>query len=113
MAKLNEWLALRSTIALGTMWCAYAFVIMCILPLVFPKEQENILYLSNCFQLVFLPLLLVGQNIQGRTVEKRAQEDHAAIMEELSIIRSLHTEVHIALGIKESTCEVCASLGRG
>lgn len=95
--KFNERLAVRITALLGTMWCAYAFVVLCVLPLMFPAQEGTILYLSNCFQLVFLPLLMVGQNVLGRKGELRAQADHRAIMEELQEIKAMHevvTTVH-------------------
>ena len=85
---MNERIALTTTKWLGTMWCAYMFIVMCIMPAVWPTEQENILYLSNCFQLVFLPLLMVGQGLLGRAAEARATQDHAALMEILEDIRS-------------------------
>lgn len=106
ITAINDWIALKSTIVLGTMWCAYAFVLLCIAPVVWPSQQNNILYLSNCFQLIFLPLLMVGQNLMGRAAEVRAQQDHEAIMAELQIVKDLHAEVHIALGIKSATVDV-------
>lgn len=33
------------------------------------------LFISNTIQLLFLPLIMVGQNIQGRYAEARAEED--------------------------------------
>lgn len=33
------------------------------------------LFISNVIQLVFLPLIMVGQNLQGRHAEARAQSD--------------------------------------
>jgi len=33
------------------------------------------LFISNVIQLVFLPLIMVGQNLQGRHAEARAQND--------------------------------------
>lgn len=106
ITAINDWIALRSTLVLGTMWCAYAFVALCIAPAVWPAQQNNILYLSNCFQLIFLPLLMVGQNLMGRAAEIRAQQDHEAIMAELDIVKALHVEVHTALGIKSATVDV-------
>ena len=113
ITRINEWLALRTTLVLGTMWATYAFIVLSVLPTLYPAQQNNILYVSNAIQLTFLPLLLVGQNIQGRKAEARAEADHAAIMEELELVKALHAEIHIALGIKETTCEVCASVGIG
>lgn len=92
--RINEWLALRITLLLGTMWCAYAFIVLCLGPIFAPKLMNEILYVSNCFQLVFLPLLMVGQNLLGRNAEKRAQQDHEAIMAELAEVKQIHAETH-------------------
>ena len=97
ISAINDWIAIKSTIILGTMWCAYAFVLLCIAPALFPAQQNNILYLSNCFQLIFLPLLMVGQNLMGRAAELRAQEDHDAIMAEFVIVKDLHAELRAIL----------------
>ena len=92
--RLNEWLAIRATLALGTMWCAYAFVVLCMVPVLAPAIMNQVLYVSNCFQLVFLPLLMVGQNLLGRNAETRAQQDHEAIMAELGEVKEIHAETH-------------------
>lgn len=84
--RFNERLAVWITERLGTMGCTYAFLVLCVLPLVLPSEQANILYVSNCFQLVFLPLLMVSGLVQGRKAETRAVQDHAAIMESHDLI---------------------------
>ena len=97
ISLINDWIAIKSTIVLGTMWCAYAFVLLCVAPALFPTQQTNILYLSNCFQLIFLPLLMVGQNLMGRAAEQRAQEDHEAIMSEFVIVKDLHAELRVIL----------------
>lgn len=86
ISRFNERLAVWTTDRLGTMGCAYAFVVLCVLPVLFPKEQEQILYISNCLQLTFLPLLMVAGNVQGRRIEQRAAQDHAAIMDSHALI---------------------------
>lgn len=90
VSRLNDLLAIHLTLALGTMFCTYAFVVLCVLPLAFPRQQDNILYVSNCCQLAFLPILLTGQNLIGRKAEERAAQDHAAIMDSHALI---HAEV--------------------
>jgi hypothetical protein len=100
----NDWLAIRGTLALGTMWCVYAFILFSIIPCVAPSTQNLILFISNAFQLVFLPVLLVGQNLLNRSSELRAQEDHAAIMSELAEIKAMHEDLRVL--IKEAPGEV-------
>lgn len=100
--RINEWLAVHTTIALGTMWCVYAFVVLSVVPVFLPAWMSSILYFSNALQLTFLPLLLVGQNVLGRAAETRAQQDHAAIMDELAEIKDMHRQITVLVSRGET-----------
>ena len=91
--KFNTFLALNMTLAAGTVWCFYTFLVLCFLPTIFPAWQDKILYVSNCFQLILLPIILVGQSLLGKSAETRAEQDHEAIMTELSEIKAMHIEL--------------------
>ena len=91
--KLNDAIAIRLTLTVGTMGCFYAFVLLSLLPLLIPSERDVILYVSNCFQLAFLPLIMVGQWALGRKTERRAEADHRAIMEQLRHMRQLRVDL--------------------
>ena len=101
--SFNDTLAVGTTNVISTMWCAYAFVLLSALPLIWSAQKDNILYLSNCFQLIFLPLIMVGQNLLGKTAEDRAKQDHESIMRIVCEIRDMHTEMHDALGLAAHT----------
>jgi hypothetical protein len=88
--RVNDFLAIQGTRLLGTMWCTYAFIALCLSPLLAPSERDTLLYVSNCFQLVFLPILLVGQNLLDKNARAQAQQDHEAILEELNILKKLY-----------------------
>ena len=98
MKRINDWLALHTTLLMGTMWCVYAFTLFSLLPLWLPKLQNELLYVSNCLQLVALPLLMVGQNLLGQNAERRAAQDHEAIMEELGEVKAMHADLTILVG---------------
>ena len=86
---MNERIAIGVTKMMGTMWCAYAFLVLALLPLVLPSTETWVQYASSAvLQLVALPVLAVGQSLLGRAAEKRAEQDHAALMEILEDIRS-------------------------
>lgn len=73
-------LALWITDGVGSMWCVYVFAILPLFSLPATiRTHDPIVYvswLSQAFlQLVLLPLLMVGQNIQGRHAELRAETD--------------------------------------
>ena len=60
------------------------------LPLFFPSIDREIQYISSAFlQLVFLPLIMVGQSVLNKESEKMAKEDHQMIMNELKEIREI------------------------
>lgn len=94
MNRFNEWFAVKMTVAVSTMWAFYAFCIYGLIPKIFPHiNQESILYWSNYIQLIFLPLLAVGGAVQGRATEKRDNETHDAVMEELTLARQEREEM--------------------
>ena len=73
-------LALRITALVGTMACVgvFACISLIALPAVIRAGSPTlwVAWLSSQFlQLVLLPLLMVGQNLQGRHAEARAQAD--------------------------------------
>lgn len=89
MRKFNDLVAEKSTLVFGTMWMFYAFFIYGLLPLIpiLTPFQSQIFYWSGWVQLWALPLLMVGQNVMGRSAEIRAQETHDAVMDELSVVK--------------------------
>jgi hypothetical protein len=95
--NINNYIAIKSTKLLGTIWCVYAFIIFCILPLVAPQWQNNLLYLSNCAQLIFLPLLMCGQSLLGKTSEDRAISDHKKIIKEFNIVKEDDAKLDVIL----------------
>jgi hypothetical protein len=87
---LNQRLGLGITKRVGTMWAAYIFfaITLVSLPAVIMKGDPVLIvaWIAQTFlQLVLLPIIIVGQNIQAAAAEKRAvmtYEDAAAVLEE-------------------------------
>jgi uncharacterized membrane protein len=76
--SLNDKIALKATDAFGSMPMFYLFIIWALLPTIpfLAQYQPMILYVSAGFiQLVALPLIIVGQNLQSRHSEIRAEEE--------------------------------------
>jgi uncharacterized membrane protein len=70
-------LALFITTKVGTMGFFYSCLILVTLPLIFSWAMPTVQYLSSGYlQLILLPLILVGQNLQSRHAELRAQHDY-------------------------------------
>ena len=78
------------TTIVGTMWAAYLFTGLALVSLPSAiKSHDRIIivaWIAQTFlQLVLLPIIIVGQNVQARTADKRAQQtynDAEAILHE-------------------------------
>lgn len=106
VAKINDILAMRITMVVGSIWAFYAFVIFGLTPVLWPEYETQILYWSNFLQLVFLPVITVGTAIMNRDSERRAKKDHHRIKQEFSLLREADTMLHttlqeIAAGVRE------------
>lgn len=87
---LNERIGLAVTKRVGTMWAAYVFFGLSLvsLPAALASGNEIVIvsWVAQTFlQLVLLPIIIVGQNIQAKSSDERAiatYEDSGAILEE-------------------------------
>ncbi len=87
--QINEYIAIKLTLMMSSIWCVYLFFLWSVLPLVAPNLEAICMYVSSTvIQLVALPALAVGQNLLSQASEQRAAQDHAAVME---IVTSIHT----------------------
>lgn len=93
--KINQKIGLGITKSVGTMWAAYAFAALTLVSLPAAIQSHNtiviIAWLAQTFlQLVLLPIIIVGQNIQAAASDARAAatyEDAGAILEEAKQIQ--------------------------
>jgi hypothetical protein len=88
---LNGRIGLLITTVVGTMWCAYLFAVIGVVGIVGALSNSAFVVLligaiSGYFlQLVLLPIIIVGQNIQSAAADKRSQQtykDAEAILHE-------------------------------
>lgn len=84
----NDWLAVKVTNVVGTMWCAYAFTIIALISL--PDAIKGgrgalISWIAQTFlQLVLLSIIMVGQKVAAVSSDKQAlqtYEDAEALLE--------------------------------
>jgi len=106
VGKINDVLAMRITMLVGSIWAFYAFVIFGLTPILWPEYETQILYWSNFLQLVFLPAITVGTAIMNRDTERRAMEDHHTIRREFDLLQDAHDMLNnsleqIAVGVRE------------
>ncbi|MGA2123489.1 MAG: DUF1003 domain-containing protein [Acidimicrobiales bacterium] len=94
LAKLNARVGLRVTLVVGTMWCAYLFTLIALVALPDALKQGTyfiVVWLSSSFlQLVLLPIIIVGQNIQAAASDRRAEDtykDAEAVLHEADEIQ--------------------------
>jgi hypothetical protein len=87
---INGRIGLWITRAVGTMNCAYAFMALSLisLPAAIATRDPIVIVAwiaQTCFQLILLPIIIVGQNLQGRAADRRAEQtynDAEAILHE-------------------------------
>lgn len=93
--SLNERVGLAITNRVGTMWAAYAFAILAFtsLPAALASQDALVIvaWVAQTFlQLVLLPIIIVGQNIQAKAADERAiatYEDADAILHDAKQIQ--------------------------
>jgi hypothetical protein len=93
---LNNRIGLGITKRVGTMWAAYIFMALTLVSLPAAIATGNTLVIvgwvaQTFLQLVLLPIIIVGQNLQAHESEKRAiatYEDAGAILEEAKEIQN-------------------------
>jgi hypothetical protein len=81
ITHFNNWVAEQGTKIFGTMIMTYLFIFLGLLPLLFPDEQSNLLYVSNVIQLFSLPLLAVGQNLASKAADRRSLKTYEMVKE--------------------------------
>jgi hypothetical protein len=93
--RINQKIGLGITKRVGTMWAAYAFAALSLVSLPAAIQSHDsiviIAWVAQTFlQLVLLPIIIVGQNIQAAASDARAAatyEDAGAILEEAKQIQ--------------------------
>jgi hypothetical protein len=96
---INGKIGLAITTLVGTMICGYIFAAIALLSLPSAISSRNLTIIiawisSNFLQLVLLPIIIVGQNLQANASDKRAEDtynDAAAVLHE-----ALEIQKHLA-----------------
>ena len=96
MGRFNAKVGLKITVIVGTMWCAYLFTVLALVsaPSAFKTGDSIIIvaWIAQTFlQLVLLPIIIVGQNVQAAAADARAQatyDDAAAVLAEAKQIQA-------------------------
>jgi hypothetical protein len=94
-ARFNQWLAVKVTTGVGTMWCAYAFAALTLVSLPSAIASGSavtlVSWISQTFlQLVLLSVIIVGQNVLAAAADRRAEATYAdadAVLHEAAMIQ--------------------------
>ncbi len=75
--SFTDKIALKATSIVGTMGFFFFCIVMVTIPLIFKETMPVVQYISSGYlQLIFLPLIMVGQNLQSKHSELRAENDY-------------------------------------
>jgi hypothetical protein len=96
LGRFNAKFGLKITIIVGTMWSAYLFTLLALVsaPSAFQSGDKIIIvaWIAQTFlQLVLLPIIIVGQNVQAAAADARSQatyDDASALLEEAKQIQA-------------------------
>jgi hypothetical protein len=100
IGRFNARVGLKITLIVGTMWSAYIFTLLALVsaPAAFQSGDRIIIvaWIAQTFlQLVLLPIIIVGQNVQAAAADARSlatYNDASAVLEEAKQIQ-LHLKV--------------------
>jgi hypothetical protein len=93
--RFNTRIAVIVTRSVGSMWCAYVFALISLvaLPAAIMSHDPIIIvaWISQAFlQLVLLPIIIVGQNVQAQASDARALSDHETLLAIHTIVSEIH-----------------------
>jgi hypothetical protein len=98
--RFNSWLGLKITVLVGTMVCAYVFSVIALISLPSAISSGNLTIIvawvsSNFIQLVLLPIIIVGQNVQAAASDKRSEQTYKDA--EAVLAEALKIQEHLAV----------------
>ncbi len=96
IGRFNAKFGLKITLIVGTMWTAYLFTLLALVsaPAAFHSGDKIIIiaWIAQTFlQLVLLPIIIVGQNVQASAADARSlatYNDASAVLEEAKQIQA-------------------------
>jgi hypothetical protein len=105
---INGKIGLLITTMVGTMVCGYVFAIIALVSLPSAISSHNLTIIiawisSNFLQLILLPIIIVGQNLQANASDKRAEDTYkdaeAVLHEAIEIQKHLAAQDEVLTGL--------------
>jgi hypothetical protein len=98
MKRFNDWLAVRITNGVSTMWCAYGFAALAIYggtAVDWSNAFQVVQWISQTFlQLVLLSIIMVGQRLLSDSSDQQAREMHDTVMDSHRQLQEALDELH-------------------
>ncbi len=113
IGRINAYLAVKVTDAVGTMWCAYAFAALALVSLpdaIHQGKAALVAWIAQTFiQLVLLSIIIVGQKVAGEATDKRAIDTYndaeAVLHEAVQIQQHLAAQDAFLQRLIDELCE--------
>jgi hypothetical protein len=90
----NNWLAVRITNVVGTMWCAYLFAILALISLpqaIHSGTSALISWIAQTFlQLVLLSIIMVGQKVAAEASDAQLKQTYLDAEALLEVSDNMH-----------------------
>lgn len=95
LSGFNRWLAVLITRGVGSMPTAYLFMALSLISLPAAILSGSVIVIvawiaQTCLQLVLLPVIIVGQNVQAAQADARAEVDHETLGHTVEVLADLH-----------------------
>jgi hypothetical protein len=119
--RANAKIGLRITLLVGTMLCGYVFAIIAFVSLPSAISSHNLTIIvawisSNFLQLILLPIIIVGQNIQAKAADARSEATYkdadAVLHEAVKIQDHLLAQDTVLTELIDKLARVEASIAR-
>lgn len=113
--KLHDKVAVTVTAAIGSMYAVYFFMLFVFGWMLFQGITERpfdpfpfvfLIFVTNIIQLFLMPLIMVGQNIQSRHSQLRAEEEYQTT-------KTIHTDIETILKFLATISPSGSGRGRG
>jgi hypothetical protein len=98
--RFNTSLGLKITLLVGTMVAAYVFAVIALISLPSAVSSHNLTIIvawvsSNFLQLILLPIIIVGQNVQAKAADKRSEQTYKDA--EAVLAEAIKIQEHLAV----------------
>jgi hypothetical protein len=95
--RFNDWLAIKITKIVGTMWCAYAFACLAFISLpaaIHGGTATLVAWIAQTFlQLVLLSIIMVGQKVAAEKSDRQLEQTY----KDAEALLRINSEIQILL----------------